>query len=394
MKKAPLDKSTISPFPALACLAVVIVAVCLLVSLPGSLGLLQWVPTYRPPIAALVLTCCLPLVLFAVSAILARAKKSGAARGFGIASITLAVILSLVTAGATITIGVMMHKAPESIPAMNKLDAKGGKNLVRIAISSDPHFGSAKANTAATNAILNTVNAGPYDAFFALGDLSDMGWPGNDPETAAKAFAEKMTRVPFATVMGNHDALIGGVFRYRAIFNDKLYYRLDFGTTHIIVLDLLWGMESFDGGQKTWLEKNLASIPEADTVIVLSHCFVRSSGYVDPDSGKNWFDDPATIKTLEPILENGGVDLVVSGHNHFMEYLEAPPSGGRERGTAYAIIGAMGGLPDLPRTYTSPYSKWYQTDSFGFLDIAIAPDGHMTLTFRDPNGNAIHEITR
>jgi calcineurin-like phosphoesterase family protein len=394
MKKAPLAKKPLSPFPAIACLAVVLVAVGLLVALPSSLGLLQWVPTYRPPIAALILAGCLPLALFAISAILAKAKKTGVARGFGIASIALAILLALATFGATVTIGVMIHKAPERIPAMNKLDATKTKSLVHIAISSDPHFGSAKANTAATNAILDTVNAGPYDAFFVLGDLSEMGWPGNDPETAAKALAEKMTRVPFATVMGNHDALIGGAYRYRAIFNDKLYYRLDFGTTHIIAIDLLWGMESFDGKQKKWLETNLASIPESDTVIVLSHCFVRSSGYVDPDTGKKWFDDPATIRTLEPILEKGNVDLVVSGHNHFMEYLEAPPANGRERGTGYAIIGAMGGLPDLPRTYTSPYSKWYQTGSFGFLDLAITPDGFLTLTFRDPSGNPIHEVTR
>lgn len=394
MKNAPLAGRTISPLPAIACLTVVLVAVCLLMSLSGSLGLLRWVPTYRPPVAACFLAGCLPLLLFAVSSILARAKKTGAARGFGIASIALAVTLGLIAAGTAITIGAMIHKAPENVPTMNRLDAKSGKNIVRIAISSDPHFGSPRATPAATLAILDTVNAGPYDAFFALGDLGDMGWPGNDLETAAKAFAEKMTRVPFATIMGNHDALVGGEFRYRAIFNDKLYYRLDFGTTHVIALNLLWGMDSFDGKQKKWLEKNLAAIPKTDTVIVLSHCFVRSSGYVDPETGKKWYDDPATIRTLEPILENAGVDLVVSGHNHFMEYLEAPPTAGRDRGTGYAVIGAMGGLPDLPRTYTSPYSKWYETGAFGFLDIAILPDRHMTLTFRDTNGNPIHEETR
>lgn len=394
MKEFSRDNGAIPLVFAIACPAAMIVAACLFITLPSSLGLLQWVPSYRVPIAALLLASFLPLALFFASTPFSRAKKTGTARGFRIASAALAVFLVLVTIGATIAIGVMIRRIPEGIPTMNKLEAKGERALARIAISSDPHFGSPKANTAAAYAILDTVNAGPYDAFFALGDLGDMGWPGNDLETAAKAFAGKLTRVPFSTIMGNHDALVGGSFRYHAIFNDKRYYRLDFGTAHIIALDLLWGAESFDGKQKDWLEKNLADLPETDTVIVLSHCFVRSSGYVDPDTGKKWFDDPATIRVLEPILENAGVDLVVSGHNHFMEYLEAPPTAGRERGTAYATVGAMGGIPDLPRTYTSPYSKWYQTGTFGFLDIAILPGDRLTLAFRDQNGKLLRDITR
>ena len=71
-----------------------------------------------------------------------------------------------------------------------------------------------------------------------------------------------------------------------------------------------------------------------------------------------------------------------------MEYLEK-----QGNGTAYAIIGSMGGKPEPARTYTSEWSSWYEGSQFGFLDLDLY-DGHMKLTFRDETGKALHEIIR
>jgi 3',5'-cyclic AMP phosphodiesterase CpdA len=259
---------------------------------------------------------------------------------------------------------------------------------VRLAFSSDPHVGNANSRPDITAKILDTVNEGGYDAFFLLGDIADMGVPGSDFKTAAGLLSQKLTQVPLVTLMGNHDALVGGEYLYRKIFNPDLYFRIDSGTAHVIALNLLWGEDTFNKKQKDWLIATLASIPASDTTIVISHSFIRASGYVDKESGKDWYDQTSLINDLAPILEKGGVDLVVSGHNHFMEYLEKSGTG-----TAYAVIGSMGGKPEPERTYTSDWSSWYEGKQFGFLDVDLY-DGHMNLTFRDETGKALHSITR
>jgi hypothetical protein len=105
----------------------------------------------------------------------------------------------------------------------------------------------------------------------------------------------------------------------------------------------------------------------------------------------DWFDSAALIRDLAPMLEKGGVDLVVSGHNHFMEYLEAPGTG--KPATGYAIVGTMGGKMDPVRTHVSDCSKWYLADQTGFLDVDLS-GGRMKLTFRDETGKPLHEILR
>jgi hypothetical protein len=118
-------------------------------------------------------------------------------------------------------------------------------------------------------------------------------------------------------------------------------------------------------------------------VVVLAHAFVLSSGYVDGDSGMPWYDQARLADILCPILERHRVDLVVSGHNHYMEYLE-------RNGVAYAVVGALGGVPDPDPEYVSPHSKWFRRGMYGFLELAIL-DGSLALTFRAANGDALFE---
>ena len=97
---------------------------------------------------------------------------------------------------------------------------------------------------------------------------------------------------------------------------------MDFGDVHFIILDLLWGAEEYDDNQKNWLISQLESIPQEEKVIVLTHAFFVSSGYVDKAYNRNWYDNPLMIEKLCPVFEKYKVDLVISGHNHLMELLE------------------------------------------------------------------------
>ncbi len=388
-KKPSLYRAAVL-FVSIALLAACVFGAWLL-SLESSIGLMIWNPSYRAIIYIILAAGLLPLIPAIGVYVAFRAGWQITARIFTVSTLSLSVLVFAATAGAGIFLSIQMHTVSGAIPAIHRLDLSANAPLVRLAFSSDCHIGSGRNNPEATRSILRTVNGG-YDAFFALGDFSETGFPGTDLQKAAELFAEELTVVPVATLMGNHDGLVGGSWRFGKYFNAERYYRVDSGTTHVIALNLLWGTESFSHAQKKWLIKTLASIPHTDTTIVISHCYFRASGYNDPETGMDWFDHPAMLREIAPILEKDGVDLVISGHNHFMEYLEHPSADG-QGSTAYAIIGTFGGILDPDRTYVSPDSRWFDNKHFGFLEVVIG-EGSMELTFRDESGKALHTERR
>jgi hypothetical protein len=109
-----------------------------------------------------------------------------------------------------------------------------------------------------------------------------------------------------------------------------------------------------------------------------------SSGYfVD---GEPWWDNQAMIDEFEPLFLQYDVDIVFSGHNHHMEYLN-------NSGIVYNIIGGFGGHLD-PDYATQPVgqegtgSVWYHPGQCGYLDVEI--NGiTANLTFRTPEYAAV-----
>ena len=261
--------------------------------------------------------------------------------------------------------------------------------IERIAVSSDPHWGVDTANSLQRTAILRKINSLPYDVFFILGDIVEQGSRYGIYEEAAADINTFVPDIPVRAVMGNHDSLLAASRIFRTYFSGgakaPLYYRIDGGFVHFIVLNLLWDSEDFTQAQERWLIEQLDSIPQSDTVIVFSHCFFVSSGYTDLSSKKNWFDIPDMINRLCPIFEKYRVNLIVSGHNHLMELLE-------RNGITYAVVGSLGGKSDNQISYVSPYSKWFDAESRGWLDISIY-SSTIDLTFYDSAGIVLYQYT-
>lgn len=391
-----------------------------LLSLSGTRGLVEWMPLYRNVLIAIFFSGWIPIPFAIAGKLLLKSRKAPgkAAAGrvlsacaiFLAGALTLAGLASLAgypliikpekgTHRVALTVSELEKRLSEKVAlrttgsgvdsgtGVDSGAKSEGNPLLRIAVSSDPHYGNPRSDGEATARILKTVNGGHYDAFFILGDIAETGAPGLALSRAAATLAQALPDVPLATVMGNHDSILGGERTFRALFTDKPWYRVDAGPVHLVALDLLWGAETFSNEQKRWLEKTLKSIPKEDTTIVLSHAFYWSSGYI-AESGKNWADNWQMIEKLCPIFERNGVDVVVSGHNHFMESLASP------RGdTDYEIIGAMGGYPDRYRTFASAASRWFSGTDFGFLEISVYKN-KTVLVFRDRNGDALHSVTR
>lgn len=287
--------------------------------------------------------------------------------------------------------GATQNSAPAEGPAgAADRNVRALEPKLRLSFSSDAHWGAASSNATARNEILQGISARNPDAFFYLGDMVENGSQSVNWNMALGDLEALIPKVPLRPVMGNHEALLGGEYNYRRLFFPKgfssdsgspYYYSVDAGAARIIVLDMLWGTEQFGKKQREWLEKTLKSANPATPIIVVSHCYYYASGYKDPDWGKPWYDHFQTIPAVTPLFEKYGVDLVISGHNHYQEYLE-------HNGVPYAIIGAMGGVSDPPPTYVSPASKWMAVGTFGWLDVDVY-ENTLLLSFRNEKGEVI-----
>jgi Predicted phosphohydrolases len=388
--------SKAAPIMAAAAAAATATFLIWIFSQQSSLGLVEWNPAWRRNIILVGAAGLVPLLLGAAILVLKPAGRLGSI--LDVATIAFSVLGLAVSGGLFGYAGGSAYSTRKPIPAVNLVNPAEGitsstPGTLRLSLSSDPHWGAPTSNTDARYAILKSIaSAAPRrDAFFILGDNVETGMNDDFWQAEARDLA-LLGAVPVRPILGNHDGVIGGEHHFEQYFmrpplktdsGSPFYYSIDAGPAKIIVLNLLWGAESFDAAQERWLEKTLSATPESQQVIVLSHCFFYASGYVPDDSGMPWYDHKGTIGKVSPILERHKVALVVSGHNHYMEYLE-------HGGVAYAIIGSMGGVLDPAPTYHSPASLWLGQGKFGRIDLDIDASG-IALAFLDQNGATLYE---
>ena len=99
----------------------------------------------------------------------------------------------------------------------------------------------------------------------------------------------------------------------------EAYYAFDYANVHFIVLDSMDSRRDLGSPMLTWLQNDLASTGQ-EWVIAFWHHPPYSKGSHDSDnavdSGGRMID---MRETVLPILEAGGVDLVLTGHSHNYE---------------------------------------------------------------------------
>jgi len=277
--------------------------------------------------------------------------------------------------------------APAAIPPLDQ-------PLLRLAFSSDPHWGADTSNATARMQILEGIAASKPDAFFMLGDTVETGNSATQWNLALSDLEALIPAVPLRLILGNHDALFGGQYLYTKAFYPKgfssdsgspYFWSIDAGSATIVAVDLPWGTEMFGARQRAWLEKALAAADPRKPLIVISHSFFYASGYRDRAFDMPWYDHYQNIPALVPLFEKYGVDLVISGHNHYQELLA-------HNGVAYAIIGSMGGIPDPEPSYRSPWSRWINVGGYGWLDVEVLP-GRLALTFQNETGEPRQRAT-
>lgn len=95
----------------------------------------------------------------------------------------------------------------------------------------------------------------------------------------------------------------------------EAYYSFDYGNIHFVCLDSYDTSRSATGAMATWLTADLQNNTK-DWLVVFFHHPPYSKGSHDSDTETNMVE---MRQNFLPILENYGVDLVLSGHSHSYE---------------------------------------------------------------------------
>ena len=175
------------------------------------------------------------------------------------------------------------------------------------------------------------------DVWLHLGDVSQM--QGTDAQYQLQLFdiyAEMLRKSVLWPTQGNHDGVNSDWSTesgpYYEMFTlptaaeagglasgTEAYYSFDYSNIHFVILNSLINSVPQSGVMFDWLEQDLAATSQ-DWIIAYWHHPPYSKGFHDSDdpadsSGRLVFMRENAL----PILEDHGVDLVLSGHSHSYE---------------------------------------------------------------------------
>jgi hypothetical protein len=187
--------------------------------------------------------------------------------------------------------------------------------------------GTANANAAAVrNAYFAATGSRHTDLWLMLGDNAYNSGTDSEYQNAVFNMYPTMLRnsVLFST-RGNHEADANVYYNIFTLpqnaeggglaSGSEAYYSFDFGNIHFICLDSFGTSRSATGAMATWLRSDLAATTR-DWVVAFWHHPPYSKGSHNSDTETELVQ---MRQNLVPILEDGGVDLVLCGHSHSYE---------------------------------------------------------------------------
>ena len=203
--------------------------------------------------------------------------------------------------------------------------------------------------------------------------LGDNAYPdGTDSEYQDAVFDMYLTELrqtPLWPTLGNHDGREADSPTQSGPYYDlftlpalgeagglasgtEAYYSFDYGNIHFICLDSFDTDRSVGGAMLTWLQADLAATIQP-WIIAFWHHPPYSKGSHDSDSETPL--EQMRERAL-PILEAGGVDVVLTGHSHSYErsFLIDGHYGASDTLDPSMILDGGDGRPDGTGAYTKP----------------------------------------
>jgi len=267
----------------------------------------------------------------------------------------------------------------------------------------DVHFiavGDSGTGGAMQMRVAEAMQAEDPQLFLALGDNAYSS--GTHAEFQSRFFspmARMLRRTPVFATPGNHEYLTDRAQPYFDNFhlptnNDQdteRYYSFDWGDAHIVSLDTNCAMGLAGGDcspkkQREWLVEDLRASQASWKLVIMHHPPWSSGGHGI---------DTQFREAFSPVFEQGGVDLVLSGHDH--DYERTFPLMGEsiapkvKKGVTYVVVGTGGAVL---RKFSSPKPGWTAVRSdrdYGFLSVRIHQDV-LTARLVTPDGGIADEF--
>ena len=244
--------------------------------------------------------------------------------------------------------------------------AAGAPADARFWVLGDPGTGNATAKSV-RDQFLAWSAGNPPDLILTLGDNA---YPdGTDAEFQTKFFDMFGATLRNTTVwagFGNHDAHSASAATETGPYFDaftlprnaeaggvpsqtEAYYSFDYGDVHFIALDAHESSKALGDPMMTWLQADLDA-SQSRWTIAYWHQSPYSKGSHDSDQG---MAETLMRQNALPILEAGGVDLVLSGHSHGYErsFLLGGHYGTSDTLDPSMILGAGDGRPSGDGAY-------------------------------------------
>ena len=235
--------------------------------------------------------------------------------------------------------------------------------------------------------------------------LGDNAYPEGTDADYQKAIFEMYPKTlatsPVWPALGNHDQKSANSATQSGVYYDiftlptlgeagglmsgtEAYYSFDYANIHFICLDSQDSDRTANGAQAQWLKADLAATTR-DWIIAYFHHPTYTKGThdsdKDTDSAGRMNDMRANIL---PILEQGGVDLILTGHSHVYErsWLMDGHYGKSPTFDAAAHVKQKGnGRADGEGVYRKPRAR---TPHQGDVNVVTGSAGHAGSTTKPP----------
>ena len=194
--------------------------------------------------------------------------------------------------------------------------------------------GTKNANAAAVSAAYETFNGRTRtDLWLMLGDNAyDTGTDAEYQAAVFDMYPAMLRQSVLWPTIGNHDTAQSTTpsptLPYFEMFTlptraeaggvpsgTEKYYSFDYANIHFVCLDSMTSSRAIDGAMATWLQNDLASTNQP-WIIAFWHHPPYTKGSHDSDKERELIE---MREKLLPLLEAGGVDLVMTGHSHSYE---------------------------------------------------------------------------
>jgi len=261
-----------------------------------------------------------------------------------------------------------------------------------------------EATAAIVDSVLKADSAAKVeDAVFTLGDNA---YPDGSERDFALCFtpswgdSAKRIISRIRPSPGNHEHETDEAAPYYKYFGDRAgsprkgYYSYDLGEWHVVVLNseivvnrVFSDKERAD--QEEWLREDLKGSSRKCTVAYFHH----------PRYSSGWHGGDTRITGLWRVLYEGGVDLVLAGHDHNYErFRPLTPLGAVDTtaGIVQLLAGTGGGALRNLRNTISPHSAFRLQGHFGVIKLTLGAEEWRSAfidtngTVWDPSGGKCH----